>query len=178
MWRPPVFSEERLRALEARLVGEGWGEREAKLLAWSLMVPLVPEDEAIARIAWMRGPKGNEPTPLDGAFPPRPVAGLDVLRCEALCELERLMDAWLPETLEGGPLPLPCVRTRPGWARRYRLDLYADRGLCRFDWREETTRGAGNDVISLAAHLAGVRWSLAASRLARMLGLEGARHAA
>jgi hypothetical protein len=168
----------RLRSLVETLQREGWPPSEARRLAARLICPADQADEVAARQQWMRGPAGR-PTPLETLVPLRPVAALDVLRAEAWSRADKLLDGWLPLTCAGGPLPARSTRTRPGWGRRYTVDLLAPRpGLGRFDWSEEATRSSGNDMITLAAHLAGVSWRVAADRLARMVGMEGARHAA
>ena len=111
--------------------------------------------------------------------PPAPAqfTALERLRFVAWEDSARLLDIWLPLTLQGGPFPAPAVRWRQGMRAWFHIDPWparADRWQGRIEWHEQWSGARGDDMIGLAAHLSGLSYRQAAQRLARMLGQQHA----
>ncbi len=89
------------------------------------------------------------------------------VNCTALANLPAILARWLPGgRIEGGEYvarnPTRADR-RPG---SFKVNIRSGR------WADFATDARGNDVVSLAAYLAGVGQYEAARELARMLGIK------
>jgi hypothetical protein len=101
------------------------------------------------------------------------------LRFVAWEEGEALLQRWGFHCLGPDDWPRPSTYWRPGVTRYYAIDPAPDRsdawqGYVEWHeaWNADGACARGDDMISLAARLAGTSYRQAAARLARLLALE------